>query len=93
MPFTIGGEWIPEPSPKSKHPPKIIKEKRRASYVTLILNLPMDEAQLKNLCSTLKQRLGCGGSVKEGKIELQGDQVENIKAYFKAEKLKSFPFS
>lgn len=88
MPFTVSGEWIPEPSPKPKHPMKIIREKRRASYVTLILNLSMDEAQLKNLCSTLKQRLGCGGSIKEGKIELQGDQVENVKLYFKNEKLK-----
>jgi len=81
MPFTISGEWIPEPSPKPKHPVKIIKEKRRGSHVTLILNLPMEQAQLKALCSTLKQRLGCGGAVKEGAIELQGDQVQNVKAY------------
>lgn len=81
MPFTIAGEWIPEPSNKPKLPMKIIKEKRRGSYVTLILNAAMDEVQLKELCSTLKQRLGCGGSVKEGRVELQGDQVENIKIY------------
>lgn len=88
MPFTIGGEWIPESSPKPKHPLKIIKEKRRNSYVTLILNLSMEDAQLKTICSTLKQRLGCGGSVKEGKIELQGDQVEQVKVFLKEEKLK-----
>jgi len=81
MPFTINGEWIPEPISKPKHPVKIIKEKRRASYVTLILNLPMDESRLKTLCSKLKQRLGCGGSVKKEHIELQGDQVENVKGY------------
>ncbi len=84
MPFTIGGEWIPEPTPsKPKQPIKVIKEKRRSSFVTLILNLAEDEAQLKDLCSTLKQRLGCGGSVKEGRIELQGDQVQILKTYLK----------
>lgn len=82
MPFTIGGEWIPDPSPSSsKQPVKIIKEKRRAAFVTLILNLPFEEAQLKSLCSALKQRLGCGGSVKEGRLELQGDQVDAVRAY------------
>jgi translation initiation factor 1 len=86
MPFTIGGEWIPEPSQASstpKLPIKIIKEKRRGSYVTLILHLPGDESQLKKLCSAMKQRLGCGGSVKEGNIELQGDQIENSKVYLR----------
>lgn len=83
MPFTIGGEWIPESPPKPKHPIKVIKEKRRSSFVTVILNVPLEEPQLKSLCSTLKQRLGCGGSVKEGHIELQGDQVEVVKDYLK----------
>lgn len=84
MPFTIGGEWIPEKTPgKPKHPVKVVKEKRRASYVTLILNLPQEEAELKALCSKLKQQLGCGGSVKEGKIELQGDQVQIVKNHLK----------
>ena len=38
--------------------------KRRLTYVTIILHLPQTLPQLKDLCSTLKQRLGCGGSVK-----------------------------
>jgi translation initiation factor 1 len=84
MPFTIGGEWIPEPSPSQpKQNVKIIKEKRKASYVTLILNLSQEDSHLKSLCSKFKQRLGCGGSVKEGRIELQGDQVQQVKAYLK----------
>lgn len=83
MPFTIGGEWVASPTPESKQPVKVLKEKRRSSYVTLVLHLKQDEAQLKSMCSTLKQRLGCGGSVKEGRIELQGDQVQFVKAYLK----------
>lgn len=88
MPFTIGGEWIPESTPQPKLPIKIIKEKRRGSYVTLILNYSLNEAELKEVCSTLKQQFGCGGSVKELRIELQGDQIENVKAHLKSLKLK-----
>ncbi len=83
MPFTIGGEWIPLPSSQPEKAVKIVKEKRRSSYVTLILHLPYDDSLLKNLCSTLKQRLRCGGSIKEGRVELQGDQVQHVKAYLK----------
>lgn len=84
MPFTIGGEWIPESSPSSpKQPIKVIKEKRRNSYVTVILHLSLETTDLKTMCSTLKQRLGCGGSVKEERIELQGDQIEPVKNYLK----------
>ncbi len=84
MPFSIGGEWIPLPSSSQpKQPVKVIKEKRRASYVTIILNLNQEEFQLKSLCSTLKQKLGCGGSIKDGRIELQGDQIQIVKAYLK----------
>lgn len=84
MPFTIGGDWIPEPSKeKNSQPIKVVKEKRRGSFVTLILNLPQDQTEMKKTCSALKQRLACGGSVKEGHIELQGDQVESTRNHLK----------
>ncbi len=87
MPFTIAGDWTPMSSTHHK-PIKVIKEKRRSSYVTIILNLSLNSNQLKDLCSTLKQRLGCGGSVKEGHIELQGNQVEFVKIYLKEHQIK-----
>jgi translation initiation factor 1 len=91
MPFTIAGEWIPEEKPKQlpTRPVKIVKEKRGQSIVTLILNLPLEAEKIKGLCSKLKQRLGCGGSVKDGKIELQGDKVQLIKDFLKQEKIKA----
>ena len=82
MPFTIGGEWIPEPvASANKQQVKVIKEKRRGAFVTLILHFSQDIEELKKTCSALKQRLACGGSVKDGRIELQGDQVESVKNY------------
>ncbi|WP_052354695.1 translation initiation factor [Candidatus Protochlamydia sp. R18] len=88
MPFTIGGEWIPEPMPaiKSKLPIKVIKEKRGSSIVTIILNLPLQTEELKFLCSTLKQKFGCGGAVKSNQIELQGDNVQRVKDHLKQKK-------
>ena len=83
MPFTIGGDWIPEPSITNTPQVNVIKEKRKGSFVTLILYLNQDAAELKKTCSLLKQRLACGGSVKEGQIELQGDKIEAVKKYLK----------
>lgn len=85
MPFTIGGEWVPEKEnkPKPKHPVKVIKERRGNAIVTCILNLPYDPKELKDLCSTLKQRFGCGGNFKDEVIELQGDKVAEVKAFLK----------
>lgn len=78
MPFNIAGDWVPEEMPpkKNKHPVKVIKEKRGKALLTCILNLPLDSEKLKQLCSKLKQQLGCGGAVKDDRIELQGDQIQ-----------------
>jgi predicted translation initiation factor SUI1 len=43
-------------------------------------NLPLDEAGLLELATTLKQRCGTGGTVKDGVIEIQGDQRERLAA-------------
>lgn len=47
---------------------------RKGKGVTLITGLPLAEAELKALAKELKQRCGTGGSVKNGVVEIQGDQ-------------------
>jgi predicted translation initiation factor SUI1 len=47
---------------------------RRGKGVTTITDIPLDEEGLQNLAARLKQRCGTGGTVKEGRIEIQGDQ-------------------
>jgi len=92
MPFTIGGDWIPEEVKpvKHKHPVKVIKEKKGNLVVTILLNLPLNAEALKKLCSQLKQRLACGGTVKDHRIELQGDHVETAKTILKQLKNSRF---
>jgi predicted translation initiation factor SUI1 len=53
---------------------------RRGKGVTTVFDVPVDENGLKELAALLKQRCGTGGTVKDGRIEIQGDQRERIVA-------------
>lgn len=46
---------------------------RKGKGVTLITGLPLDDAGLKKLAKTFKQKCGSGGNLKDGVIEIQGD--------------------
>ncbi len=51
---------------------------RGGKGVTTIFDAPLNESALKELAAKLKQRCGTGGTVKNGRIEIQGDQRERI---------------
>ncbi len=51
---------------------------RRGKGVTIISDLPLDETRLTELAAKLKTRLGTGGTVKDGRIEIQGDHRDRI---------------
>src|SRR5690554_1110557 len=53
---------------------------RKGKGVTTISGVPLPEAELKALAKQLKKVCGTGGAVKEGVIEIQGDQRERLKA-------------
>jgi protein-tyrosine phosphatase len=53
---------------------------RRGKGVTTVFDLPLDEDGVRELAALLKQRCGTGGTVKDGCIEIQGDQRERIVA-------------
>jgi len=54
---------------------------RKGKGVSLVSGLLMTDAELKVMASALKKVCGCGGSVKAGVIEIQGDKRNEIKAY------------
>jgi len=58
---------------------------RGGKAVTVVSGLPEAGDVLKQRARSLKQRCGVGGSVKDGEIEIQGDQRETIRAYLEAE--------
>lgn len=51
---------------------------RAGKAVTLVKKLILSEEALKALAKKLKQECGTGGTVKEGVIEIQGEQREKI---------------
>jgi translation initiation factor 1 len=51
---------------------------RAGKGVTLLKGLALSEADLSALCKTIKQACGSGGTVKDGIIEIQGEQREKI---------------
>ena len=51
------------------------KAGKGGKLVTAITGLELPEAELKTLLKQLKAVAGTGGTVKDGVIELQGDQV------------------
>ena len=51
---------------------------RGGKTVTLVRNLRHDPATRESLLKRLKQQCGVGGTLKDGVIELQGDQRERV---------------
>lgn len=47
---------------------------RKGKGVTLITGIPLDDKELKAFAKVLKTRCGTGGTVKDGVVEIQGDQ-------------------
>ncbi len=57
---------------------------RRGKGVTVITDLPLNEDGLRTLAAQLKQKLGTGGTLKDGRIEIQGDHRDRIVAELEA---------
>lgn len=52
---------------------------RKGKGVCLISGLDLSDHELIKLAAELKKKCGCGGAVKEGIIEVQGDKRELLK--------------
>lgn len=46
--------------------------------MTTVSDLPLNENGITELATKLKTRLGTGGTVKDGRIEIQGDHRDRI---------------
>jgi len=53
--------------------------KKFGKKYTVIEGIDSKEIDLKDLTKKLKTRFACGGTAKEGKIELQGDHKQKVK--------------
>ena len=57
-------------------------EKRKWGKMwTLVKGLDSNEVNVKKIAKSLKRKLACGGTVKRGVIELQGNHVNRVKEF------------
>ncbi|MUL17381.1 stress response translation initiation inhibitor YciH [Aliivibrio fischeri] len=86
--YSTGVGRIKQEEPKAERPKgdgivRIQRETkgRKGKGVCVVTGLDMEDTQLKLLAAQLKKVCGCGGSVKDGDIEIQGDNREKIKDF------------
>lgn len=66
--------------------PKIRLEKRCGKSVTVIAGLhTYGSKRLDDIAARLKSKLGTGGTVKNGVIEIQGDKVVSVQEWFRSD--------
>ncbi|MCW8838885.1 MAG: translation initiation factor [Thiovulaceae bacterium] len=63
----------------TKHQLFFSKEKRRGKVVTLVGEFFLSKEEANSILKTLKKKLGCGGSYKEGFMEFQGDIKDKVR--------------
>jgi len=56
-----------------------LERKKFGKMSTMVEGIDMKEIGIKSLAKSLKSKLACGGTVKEGRIELQGDHKSRVK--------------
>ncbi|CAI8845752.1 stress response translation initiation inhibitor YciH [Kosakonia quasisacchari] len=61
---------------------------RKGKGVCLITGIDEDDEALTKLAAELKKKCGCGGSVKDGVIEIQGDKRDLLKSLLEAKGMK-----
>jgi len=57
----------------------VIKKEKRSFGKNVTVVTGIKDIDIKQLAKTLKQKLACGGTVKDDSIELQGDHARRVK--------------
>ena len=61
---------------------------RKGKGVCLITGIDLDDDALAKLAADLKKKCGCGGSLKDGVIEIQGGKRDLLKSLLEAKGMK-----
>ncbi len=54
-------------------------QKRYSKNMTIVKGIDTSKIDIRQLIKTLKSKLACGGTYKNGEIELQGDHRQRVK--------------
>ena len=58
-----------------------LEKKKFKKFSTMIAGIDEKDVSLKDLAKKLKEQFACGGTAKDGKIELQGDHKSKVKQF------------
>jgi translation initiation factor 1 len=88
--FQTGESRATETLPNSKQRLRILLDTRHrgGKKVTAVVGFAGNSNDLETLGKKIKQYCGTGGSVKDGQILIQGDQIVKVKAYLVKEGFK-----
>ena len=83
---------IPEATRASSSAPakaviRLERKGRAGKEVTIIDQLALAEGELLQWLRDLKQQLGCGGSIEDGALVLQGDQCRRARTFLEERKV------
>ena len=89
---------IDQPKPEKELHAKLFKDGfirierqtkgRKGKGVMLVVGIDPKDHDLKKIAKTIKSKMGQGGAVKEGIIEVQGDDRDKLKGILEALKFK-----
>jgi translation initiation factor 1 len=71
------------PRPQVRGPVRVGRETkgRKGAGVTVVTGLAMTDTELKTLLTECKKRLGCGGTVRDGALEFQGEHRDALVSF------------
>lgn len=71
---------VPQSAPKNDGTVRVSRDRRnrRGKTVTVVTGVPGHPAALEELATQLKRLCGCGGTAKDGVIEIQGDHRDLV---------------
>jgi translation initiation factor 1 len=78
----------PEPKGPARAVVRMERKGRGGKEVTVVEQLELRPAELEAWLKALKQSLGCGGSVEEGALVVQGDHRARVKAWLEGRGVK-----
>jgi len=69
---------------------RVSRDKRRGGKIaTIVDGFTIPDMEIEQLASEIKRALGCGGSVRDGEILVQGDRLDAVVAFLRSKGFKA----